>query len=508
MSIAAAASRARAEPATAWRRHLTALAIAAGAVLMLLAGDAAHMATIWWTSSTFNHCLLIVPIIAWLVWQRAPALAGLTPSVWPVGLAVVGAGSLAWMLGDAAGVSLFRHAGLVIMLQGAVVTLLGRDVARALAFPLFYALFLIPAGEELVPLLQVVTAQLSMALLGLAGIPAHMEGVFITTPGGYFEVAEACSGVKFLVAMLALGVLIAHVGFRSWPRRLAFVATALIVPVLANGVRAFATILVAAETSNAAASGFDHVVYGWFFFGFVIAIVMGLAWRFFDRSADEAVEVRAPVAAVPAGTSLPLMLGLALTLVAAPIAWSASAAAGARDIRLPALAAPVVPGWTPVARAGGVPWTPRFAGADRLLVQRYRDAQGREVDLVVAAYAWQGEGRELVGYGQGVVAPDGGWSWSQGGSPPAGGRADRIVADGAMREVLSFYRVGGVTTGSDAAVKLETLKARLLGRSQAAVAVLVSSQAVRGEMPPRVAIDAFLRSLGPVPRLADRVVGA
>jgi hypothetical protein len=47
-------------------------------------------------------------------------------------------------------------------------------------------------------------------------------------------------------------------------------------------------------------------------------------------------------------------------------------------------------------------------------------------------------------------------------------------------------------------VKLETLKARLLGRSQAAVAVLVSSQAVRGEMPPRVAIDAFLRSLGPV----------
>jgi hypothetical protein len=92
MSIAAAASRARAGPATAWRRHLTALAIAAGAVLMLLAGDAAHMATIWWTSSTFNHCLLIVPIIAWLVWQRAPALAGLTPSVWPAGLAVVGAG--------------------------------------------------------------------------------------------------------------------------------------------------------------------------------------------------------------------------------------------------------------------------------------------------------------------------------------------------------------------------------------------------------------------------------
>ena len=143
-----------------------------------------------------------------------------------------------------------------------------------------------------------------------------------------------------------------------------------------------------------------------------------------------------------------------------------------------------------------------------MLVQRYRDAAGREVDLVVAAYAWQDEGRELVGYGQGAVAPDGGWSWSEAAAPPAGGRADRIVAEGVTREVLSFYRVGDVTTGSNAAVKLATLKARLLGQSQAAAAVLVSSQAVRGEGSPRVAVDAFLDALGPVGDLAGRATGA
>lgn len=491
---------------TPWRRHLAALCFAGAAILIVFVGDAAHMATIWWTSSTFNHCLLIMPIIAWLVWQRAPAAALLSPSTWAPGLVLVGAGAMSWMLGDAGGVSLFRHFGLVVMLQGAVVALLGREVSRLMMFPLFYALFLVPAGEEFVPLLQGVTAKLSTELLGFTGIPAHMEGVFITTPGGEFEVAEACSGVKFLVAMFALGVLIAHLGFRSWARRLAFMAAALIVPVLANGVRAFATIYVASKTSNEEAAGFDHVVYGWFFFGIIIAALMGMAWRFFDRGPNEPFVLGQGTAAT-SSAPLPVMLALVLTLAAVPLAWSASASATARAVHLPPLSAPEVPGWSRVDRNSGVPWAPRFAGADRLLVQRYRDEAGHEVDLAIAAYAWQAEGRELVGYGQGAVAPDSGWSWSESAAPPRGGRADLIVAKGVTREVLSFYRVGGVTTGNDAEVKVETLKARLFGRSQAAVAILVSSEAQPGGPPPRAAIDAFRAAFGSVSGLAERATG-
>jgi exosortase len=64
---------------------------------------------------------------------------------------------------------------------------------------------------------------MSMLLLALSGIPASLDGVFITTPTGYFEVAEACSGVQFLIAMAAYGVLVANLCFRSWTRRLLFV---------------------------------------------------------------------------------------------------------------------------------------------------------------------------------------------------------------------------------------------------------------------------------------------
>ncbi|NWN27630.1 EpsI domain-containing exosortase, partial [Escherichia marmotae] len=76
----------------------------------------------------------IAPVIGWLVWQRRVELSEVAPQGWWPGLAIVAAGGFGWMVGDAAGVALFRHAGLVLMLQGAVVAVLGPNVARALLF--------------------------------------------------------------------------------------------------------------------------------------------------------------------------------------------------------------------------------------------------------------------------------------------------------------------------------------------------------------------------------------
>ncbi|MDQ8754689.1 exosortase A [Sphingosinicella sp. LHD-64] len=490
-----------------WRTHLVALGAAAAAILALFHRDAADVAAIWWSSSTFNHCLLIPPIIAWLVWQRVPGLRQLTPTVWAPGLALAGLGALGWLLGDAGGLALARHAGLVLMLQGAIIACLGRQVSRALAFPIFYALFLIPAGEELVPAMQTVTAEISMALLALAGVPAHIEGIFITTPTGYFEVAEACAGVKFLIAMAAFGALVANVCFRSWPRRIAFMAVALVVPILANGVRAFATIYVAHRTGSVdLAAGFDHVVYGGIFFAIVIALILALSWRFFDRGPDDpwfdaatrrSEQGRTPIAVAAAATVL---------IAAFPVAWSAAVSAGARPV--PAtLTLPDVPGWQRVPARGGIPWRPHFAGADLFRMARYRDRQGREVDLAIAVYARQLEGRELIGFGQGAVGPDSAWAWTAGAPAPLDGRAERIASHGLVREVVSFYRVGGITSGSGMAVKLETMKVRLIGGPQRAVAVLASAPALAEGVSPRPAIDAFLAALGPVAPFADRAAG-
>ena len=499
MSTAAIALR-RPE-ASIWRMHLLAAAVACAAILALFAPDAADIAAIWWNDSTFNHCLLIVPIIGWLVWQRLPQLGELVPAAWWPGLVPVGAGAFGWLLGAASGVDFARQLGLLVMLEGAIVACLGKAAARALAFPLGYALFLVPFGEEIVPAMQTLTAGIAAILLGLSNVPAHLEGIFITTPTGYFEVAEACAGVKFLIAMAAFGALVANVCYRSWRRRLAFLAMAMIVPVFANGVRAWGTIYIAYLTSIDFAAGFDHVVYGFIFFALVIALILAIGWRFFDRGVDDPwFDPRALQPRPPRGASLPLVLAATAGLVVAPLAWSGLVAAAGVHA-LPARAAlPEIPGWQRVPRAAGIPWQPHFAGADRLVVGHYRDGAGRNVDLAIAVFERQSEGRELVGFGQGAVAPQGRWAWTADAPAPPDGRAERIASHGLERQVVSFYRVGDIVTGSGVGVKLETLKVRLLGGPQRAVAVLASSES-------REAIDAFLAALGPIAPLADRAAG-
>ncbi|HWW57380.1 MAG TPA: exosortase A, partial [Sphingopyxis sp.] len=301
-----------------WQRHLAALGLLSAAILAIFWRDAADMAGIWWTSSTFTHCLLMVPMIGWLVSQRVSLLRPLAPVFWwPALLWMAGAG-LVWLVGEAAGVGLFRQLGLVLMLQGAVAATLGEKLVRGLLFPLGYALLLVPFGEELVPLLQTLTAHISMALLHLSGISAEMEGVFITTRAGFFEVAEACSGVNFLIAMLAYSVFAAHLCFKSWTRRIVFVAAALATTILANALRAYGTMVAAEIWGIEAAGGIDHIFYGWIFFGLVILLVMLVALRWFDRPAnDAAVDVggldrpsrfTGPARAVlPAALAMPLL---------------------------------------------------------------------------------------------------------------------------------------------------------------------------------------------------------
>ncbi|RVT40893.1 exosortase A [Sphingobium algorifonticola] len=505
--MTAASLPASAQSGSVWRTHISALVVVGFAIGLLFARDVADMVAIWWTASTFQHCLFIPFLIGWLVQQRLPGVRALTPQPWAPGLAWMGLGAFAWLLGEAAGVALFRQGGVIVMMQGAVMALLGPVVSRGLAFPLFYAFFMVPFGEEIVPALQLLTAHLSMAMLALAGVPAHMEGVFITTPGGYFKVAEACSGAKFVIAMTAYGVLVANVCFRRWSRRILFVTGALTLSVIANGVRAFATMMVAQMHGIDAAKGFDHVLFGWLFFGIVIALVMAAAWPFFDRRpTDPWFDPAAMPSPSPRTMALGYAVPAAIALLAAAPAWSALSAV--RQAALPdTVTLPNVPGWARSGAPQAYGWAPRFAGADRFLMGRYANAQGQVVDLAVVLYARQNEGRELVGFGQGAIAPDSAWAWTQPMPAPPGARGERITAPGpVVRDVMTFYRVGGVLTGSGTNVKLATLKVRLLGGDQRAVAVMISAEERAGQSA-QAAMASFLRALGPVQDLADASAG-
>ena len=120
-----------------WRHALIRLGLAILALLAIFHRDVADMATIWWTVSTYTHCLLILPLVGWLIWQRRSEVARLVPRACPPALALVFVGGLVWMLGEAAGVALLRHAGLIFMIQASILALLGPRAVRGLLFPIF-----------------------------------------------------------------------------------------------------------------------------------------------------------------------------------------------------------------------------------------------------------------------------------------------------------------------------------------------------------------------------------
>ena len=496
-----------------WRAPLLRLVLSWLAVFGLFAQDWAEMVMQWWNSSTYNHILLVPAILGWLVWQRVDELTKLTPRAWWPGLAALAGAMLVWLLGDVSGTATLSHLGLVLALQALTLTLLGPRVCWALFFPLCYALFLVPIGEELVPALQMITADITIALTEVSGIPAHIDGVFIDTPAGLFEVAEACSGVKFLIAMIALGTLVSHVMFESWWRRAGFMALAIVLPIIANGIRAWGTIYIAQSQGIAFAAGFDHIFYGWIFFALVMGLLLGIGWKFFDRSIDEAFIDGDAIAAQPFWSGLekgngrgwPVFLA-AMAVILTTMLWAGQSRALEADIAPPA-SLPEIAGWVPVPSAKSYPWAPLAGGADHVVRQSYRDADGRRVDVVYALYAAQGEGREAGAYGQGALPPDTEWRWLAATVSSDGVAGERLQALGRHRRSSeTWFRSGDWIGNSTVQLKLRTMQDRLFLTARPAAMLIISAEEDTG-VDGVEAIADFRTSTGDLGAWMDRAGG-
>ncbi|MEM7779050.1 MAG: exosortase A [Pseudomonadota bacterium] len=270
-----------------WKRALGAIALAWAFVIAMTSREWGEMLHQWWNIDTYTHILLVPFIIAWLTYLKASELVRVEPKAWLPGLAIVGAGLALWLWGRATGINLIAHAGAVGALQGVVIAMIGPRASLVLALPLAYGVFLVPFGDEIIPPLQAITAEIAIALTHWSDIPAVVDGIYIDTPVGLFIVAEACSGVRFLIAMVTLAVLVCFTRFESWSRRIAFMAASIIVPIIANGIRAWGTIYIAQSQGVEFAAGFDHIFYGWIFFALVVGLILTAAWRFFELEPED-----------------------------------------------------------------------------------------------------------------------------------------------------------------------------------------------------------------------------
>ena len=489
-------------PTPQWRAAGLAVAVALAVMVGAYWDTLASIVLIWSGSETFTHGFLIVPIVGFLVWQQRTELRQYTPRPAPVVLLFLVGAVLLWCVGRLLVVNVVQHFAVVMMIPALLWWLLGHAVMKHLAFPMAYLFFAVPFGEFLVPTLQDITATISVRALQLTGIPVLWEGRYFYIPSGSFEVAEACSGVRYLIASLALGTLYAYLTYHSLWRRAAFIALAIVVPVIANGVRAYGIVMIAHLSDYQLAVGVDHFIYGWVFFGAVMLALFWLGNYFRDAPASSIVGGSAPVAdAVTDSNPRWGWWGVALAIVlCGPLLnfWLQrdSTAPATFELRLP----------TGVGRWSGPhpsinAWLPKFHGATTQQHVEYR-GDGLSVQVYVVYYAQQRTGAELVHaentlfdslnerrLGENVETLSGadGMSWTV--------RALRIQTERSERLIWSWYVVAGHPTVNPLVAKLYEARTRIFGRQGGSALIALATDNAENAEAAKARLQAFLNDM-------------
>jgi exosortase A len=329
-------------------------ALALGLIVLGLAfhEEVTSAVSIWYESTAYSHCFFIIPIAAYLAWDRRHALAGVPIEPLPAATLLALPLGFAWLVAERLGIMEGRQLVAMTLVEVLFLAVLGWRMCRALAAPLLYLYFLVPFGAFVTPQLQDFTTGFIYTGLGVLQIPYAGDGYMIAIPEGRFYVAEACAGLRFLIASIAFGTLYACLIYRSFTRRAVFMAASIIIPIIANGFRALGIVVLGHILGSAQAAAADHILYGWLFFSIVILLLImaGLPFREDSLPAAAAEPVASPPSPAPRRLLLAgALAGLLATAGPAASAWFDRMAD--TPITLPAPTFATAPGCWPASPA-------------------------------------------------------------------------------------------------------------------------------------------------------------
>jgi exosortase A len=464
----------------AWRLALPIMAAAVLAILAIYADTAKSIVAIWRSSDTFAHGYLIVPITLVLVWMKRREVAALAPRPDVLGFLLLAGAGFAWLAAEAAQVQVLMQYAFVAMVPAAVLALAGRRVAWALAFPLAFLLLAVPFGEAFLPRLMEWTAEFTVAALRITGIPVYREGTFFAIPSGHWSVAEACSGLRYLIASITIGAVYAYLTYRTWWKRAVFLAASIVVPIGANFLRAYMIVMIGHLSSMKLAVGIDHFVYGWVFFGVMIGLLFWLG-SFWHEPRGPVQREHAFVQATTTKTAL--MMGAAVATVSLAAAWPFCVPYLGRVDDTPIrLAAPAGDsGWS-LEQQPPMQWRPHYRGAAASTLAVYRKAD-RSVAVYLGYYRNQRQGEELVG-SQNLIAGAGDSPWARIGESlhseelPSGRvelRQTRLRSAAGRLLVWDWYRIAGHDLSNPFIAKALVARDKLLRRGDDSAAIVLAS---------------------------------
>jgi exosortase A len=363
------------------------------------------MVSTWVRSETYTHGFLILPITIWLIWRKRKVLSCYPPEASYIALIPLSLAGVVWMLGNLVDVLVVQQLALVAMLVLSLWVVMGSRLCKMLMFPLAFLFFAVPMGEGLVPAMMEYTATITVTLVKLTGIPVYRDGLFISLPSGNWSVVEACSGVRYLISSITLGCLFAYINYASYKKRLIFILVSVIVPVVANGLRAYMIVMLGHLSGMTLAVGVDHLIYGWVFFGVVMLILFTIGSRWRDPEQDfvgtiDDSEIESDISLSGPLASKHLITSLAAAIIVI-LLWPACVFALNKfqhietynESRLPE-----VQGNWKIKEEKEWVWMPRIVGANREIHQFYTSSQNNmgSIGLHIAQYLEQKQGSEVV----------------------------------------------------------------------------------------------------------------
>lgn len=237
-----------------------------------------HMVLHWQLVPDYSHGFLVAPLAAYFAWERRDALARtpIEPSWW--GLVPLLLGVLALAVGRLGVELMAMRTGVVLTVNGLVLLLMGREVYRTLAFPLWFLFLMVPLPQSLANTitfpLQLIATDLAMHPLYWLHVPALREGNIIHLADTQLLVAEACSGLRSVMALGTLGVVFAYFFRRRWVERLILIVSTLPIAILVNAFRVALTGILTYHFGEEAANGLIHTTEGFFTFGLAFALLL------------------------------------------------------------------------------------------------------------------------------------------------------------------------------------------------------------------------------------------
>lgn len=471
-----------------WQHACPALLLLLAWILFLYFDTAAAMVLTWSRSETFTHGFLVPPIVLWLVWRQRRVIAAQAPQPTVGAIVFIACAAFAWLLGDLVAVNAVTQIAFVALLVLTVPAVLGWSVTRLIIFPLGFLFFAVPIGEFLLPQLMEWTANFTVFALRLSGVPVYREGLQFVIPSGNWSVVEACSGVRYLIASLTVGTLFAYLNYQSAKRRTLFVIVSILVPIVANWMRAYMIVMLGHLSDNRLAAGVDHLIYGWVFFGIVIMLmfIIGARWAEPEKAADVRGSASAANKPTVSVARLWTMTACFAALVALPhvALWAIDRGAGADPVRF-AVPTTLTPGWR-VVRPGVADFNPAFRNPSAEINNSYA-SEGSAVGLYLGYYRHQTYERKLVSSSNVlVVSQDPHWVQVTSGSRRVTiGDKQLAVRSAELRGadtehinagrlvVWQLYWINGTLTASDYLAKAYGAYDRLMGRGDDSAVIVV-----------------------------------